>query len=533
MPPPTGSPLPFGGAAPSEMQLRRAAAALAANRPQEAEPLLRELLDREPFNVAALQLLAEVAQRAARLEDAQSILGRVLTLEPDNAAARHRLAMLLWQQNRWDEALAETERLLARDPAHAQYRDLKATILAQAGRLDEAIAEYAALLEAHPKLHFTWMRYGNALRIAGRREDAVAAWRQALALKPNLGEAWCSLANLKTFRFAARDAESMRAQIRRGDLGKEDRVGLYFALGKALEDEGRHAESFEHYAKGNALWRSGLAHDAAATSALVARCKAVFTREFFAEREGYGAEAADPIFIVGLPRSGSTLVEQMLASHSQVEGTAELQEMIGIARRLDQQAGRYPEAVRMLSAAAAGALGATYLQQTRIHRRTERPFFIDKMPNNFLHAGLIHLILPKAKIVDVRRGAMACCFSNFTHHFARGQEFSYELSELGRYFADYVSLMAHFDAALPRLIHRVDYETLVADPESEIGKLLDYLGLPFEEACLRFFETDRPVRSASSEQVRRPIFRESLARWRPFEPWLGPLKSALGPLAGQ
>ena len=528
--PPTNTPASPAGDS-TEAQVRQAAAALAANRPQQAELILRDLLEREPFHAGAVALLAEVAARALRLEDAEALLQRALASEPGNAPARHRLAVILWQQSKWDEALAQVETLLAQAPADLQVRDLKASILAQAGRLDEALAAYEALLAEQPDLPHSWMRYANALRTAGRGEDCIAAYARAAALKPDLGEAYCSLANLKTYRFESGEIAAMRAQLARAELGREDRAAFHFALGKALEDEANYEESFEHYAQGNAMWRQGVAHNAASTSALMAAIREVFDADFFAARAGFGSPAPDPIFIVGMPRSGSTLVEQILASHSAIEGTGELNEIIEIARRLNERPERYPAAARNLTASTAAALGEAYLARTRPHRRTGRPFFIDKMPNNFAHAGLIHLILPNAKIVDVRRGAMACCFANFSHHFARGQQFTYELSELGRYYADYVALMAHFERVLPGRIHRVQYEALVANPESEIRKLFDYLGLPFEDATLRFFETARPVRSASSEQVRRPIFTSSLERWRHYEPWLGPLKSALGPLA--
>ena len=351
---------------------------------------------------------------------------------------------------------------------------------------------------------------------------------------PGLGESWWSLANLKTFRFGPQDIAQMRAQLGRTDLPDEDRLHLHFALGKALEDEGGYAESFEHYSKGNAIRRAQLGYDAGEISDLVRRLKNVCTADFFRAREGSGSPAPDPIFVVGLPRSGSTLIEQILASHSAVEGTMELPELLSIARRLGGrktrgEASAYPEVLAELPTVEFRELGEEYLQRTRVYRKLGRRFFIDKMPNNFFHIGLIHLMLPNAKIIDARRHPLGCGFSCFKQHFARGQGFAYSLEDIGRYYADYVDLMAHYDSVLPGAVHRLVYERLVESPEAEIRRLLAYCGLPFEDGCLRFYENNRAVRTASSEQVRMPIFSEGVGQWRHFEPWLGPLKKALGP----
>jgi tetratricopeptide (TPR) repeat protein len=379
------------------------------------------------------------------------------------------------------------------------------------------------------------MSYGHALKAIGRQADCIAAYKKSIALAPTLGEAYWSLANLKTVRFEPQDIEAMRTFAAREKLADEDRYHLHFALGKALEDEGNYAESFQHYDAGNALRRKSITYDADETSDHVRRSKELFTSDFFAARAGQGNAAPDPIFIVGLPRSGSTLIEQILATHSAVEGTMELPDIIGIARRLSgrksrSQTSNYPEMLATLDADALARLGGEYLERTRIQRKLGRASFIDKMPNNFAHVGLIHLILPNARIIDARRHPLGCCFSVFKQHFARGQAFSYEQTELGRYYVDYVDLMTHFDAVLPGRIHRVLYERMVSDPEREVRGLLDYCGLPFEEECLHFYRNSRAVRTASSEQVRQPIFRESVEQWRNFEPWLNPLKRALGPV---
>jgi len=395
---------------------------------------------------------------------------------------------------------------------------------------------YADLLEQHPRNPKVWMSYGHALKTAGHGDRAIDAYRHSLQDEPSFGEVWWSLANLKTFRFSADDLAVMRQQLARDDLGDEDRLHLEFAVGKALEDAAEYEPSFRHYARGNAIRRAQLHYSADDTSRRVRHIRAMYTRDFLAARAGAGSPARDPIFIVGLPRSGSTLIEQILSSHSQVEGTMELPEIISITRMLREQGGPdsampYHEALAALDADALRELGEHYLAHTRILRKTAAPLFVDKMPNNFMHVGLIHLILPNAKIIDARRHPLACCFSGFKQHFARGQSFSYSLEDLGRYYRDYVTLMAHFDAALPGRIHRVLYERMVEDTEAEVRGLLDYCGLPFEESCLRFFENARPVRTASSEQVRKPIYRDGVDHWRHYAPWLVPLETALGQVA--
>ena len=516
-----------------EPELQQAAAALAENRLAVAERLLKPFLKRQPDNVAALRMLAEVAGRIGRYDDAEALLARCLELAPGFMPARHNHALALYRLNRPTEAIAEVDRLLAAEPGHPAYRSLKAAALAQIGEYGAAIAAYQGVLAEFPAQPKGWMSLGHALKTVGAVGDSIAAYRRSLELQPSLGESWWSLANLKTFRFSDEDVRVMAAQLVRADLGEDDRLHLHFALGKALEDAGSYADSFEHYGQGNALRRASLAYDADETSAHVARSKAVLTPAFFAERAGGGCDARGPIFVVGLPRSGSTLVEQILSSHSEVEGTMELADIASIARRLGGQRRpgdepAYPGVLAELTSDQLKALGEEYLERTRVQRKLGRPLFIDKMPNNFAHIGLIHLILPNAKIIDVRRHPLACCFSGFKQHFARGQGFTYDLGDIGRYYADYVDLMAGVDEALPGRVHRVIYDQLIDDPEAEVRRLLDYCGLGFEPGCLRFYENARPVRTASSEQVRQPLFREGLDQWRHYEPWLAPLKAALG-----
>lgn len=516
-------------------RLLDAAIALAEDRIPAAEALLREHLKQAPTDVAAIRMFAEVAARVGRNEDALNLLARCLELAPSFHAARQNYALLLHRGNQPEQALVEIDRLLAAEPGHLAYRNLKAVVLCRIGDYEPAIRIYADLLEHYPRNAKVWVSYGHALKTAGHTDRAIAAYRQSLELEPSYGEVWWSLANLKTFRFSADDLAAMRRELARADLAEDDRLHLEFAVGKALEDAGEYEPSFRHYARGNAIRRTQLHYSAGDTHARVQYIREHYTRDFFAARADAGSAARDPIFIVGLPRAGSTLIEQILSSHSQVEGTMELPEVTSITRLLRMQgdadsAMPYHGALAALDAEALCALGERYLAHTRIQRKTSAPLFVDKMPNNFMHVGLIHLMLPNAKIIDARRHPLACCFSAFKQHFARGQNFSYDLADVGRYYLDYVALMAHFDDVLPGRVHRVVYERMVEDTEGEVRRLLDYCGLPFEASCLQFFQNPRPVRTASSEQVRQPIYREGVDHWRRYAAWLGPLASALGPV---
>jgi Flp pilus assembly protein TadD len=519
-------------------RLLRAAEALADNRLPDAEALLRDWLKQHPTDVAAIRMLAELAVRVGRNDEALGLLERCLELAPGFREARQHYALVLHRDQHSEEALAQLDILLADDAGNPGCRMLKAAILCRLGEYDAGIALYEAILREYPNNPRVWMSHGHALKTAGRQDAAIAAYRRSIALDPGFGEAYWSLANLKTFRFGDDEIAAMRAQLARGDLAEEHRFHFDFALGKALEDRADYADSFAHYAAGNALRLQAMPYRAGDTSARVARAKRIYSRDFFAERAGCGDAAPDPIFIVGLPRSGSTLLEQILSSHSAVEGTMELPEIIAMTRTLRRGAeasASYHDVLAELPFEAFAELGRQYLERTRVQRKTGAPLFIDKMPNNFLHLGLIHLMLPNAKIVDARRHPLACCFSGFKQHFARGQNFSYSLDDLGRYYRDYVELMAHFDGVfaecgLPGRVHRVIHEHLIDDTETEVRRLLDYCGLPFEARCLRFFENDRPVRTASSEQVRRPINRDGVDQWRHYAPWLDPLKAALGPV---
>ena len=522
-------------AAVRDPDLLRAGQALAANDLPTAEGLLRPHLKRRPTDVPAIRMMAELAARIGRLGDSENLLRRALELAPGFTAARANLATVLYRQNRATEAIAELERIEQAGAANIGHASLKAAAFGRIGGHEEALGLYRQLLDVRPHEPKLWMSYGHILKTVGQQPDSVDAYRRALAIQPTLGEAWWSLANLKTVRFDDADVDAMTSALEAPDLSREERFHLHFALGKALEDRKDAEASFGHYAEGNRLRRRLIDYDPSVMRDHVDRSIALFTPEFFAERGGLGSPSPAPIFILGMPRAGSTLVEQILASHPAIEGTAELPDIPDIARRLDGRKLKgddsfYPECLAGMDGAALRALGEEYLERAQVQRFTDRPYFIDKLPNNWAHAGLIRMILPNARVIDARRHPLACGFSNFKQHYARGQKFSYDLAELGQYYSDYVRLMRHFDAVLPGYLHRVIHEQLVDDPETEVRRLLDFLGLPFDPACLAFYENTRPVRTASSEQVRRPISREGLEQWKMFEPWLGPLKTALGPL---
>jgi tetratricopeptide (TPR) repeat protein len=465
---------------------------------------------------------------------------RAVQSAPGFDLAREFLVRLLMQSNRLPEALAHAETLgksPMKVPGHAL---MKASVLVRLGEQAPAGAIYEQLLAAQPGQPQVWQNLGHVRKTLGDQAGAIHAYREAVTRQPTMGEAWWSLANLKTVKLGPADIAAMQAALvppeRGGASQAEDIFHLHFSLGKAFEDAGDDAAAFRHYDTGNRLRRAMVRHDADSFSAEVAETARVFTSAFIADRGVGGCPAPDPIFVVGLPRSGSTLVEQILASHSMVEGTMELPDMMMIASRLQSRVDEgdfadFGAMVASLTPADRLRLGEEYLDRTRIHRKTGKALFIDKMPNNWQHVGLIRLILPNARIIDARRHPMSCGFSGWKQHFARGQTFSYDLSDIGRYYRDYVGLMAAYDAAAPGAVHRILYEDMVANTESEVRRLLDYLGLPFEPACLEFYKNDRAVRTASSEQVRQPIFTDGIDHWKRFEPWLGPLVESLGSVA--
>jgi len=510
----------------TDPRLIEAALALNAERLDVAERLLKAYLKDDPFEVRAIRMLAELAARIGRMGDSEALLRRAVEIAPAFMPARANLALVLARTGRAAEALPLLDALFEAEPEDIGHFNLKAATLGRLGDFDEAIALYEQVLARAPNQPRVLLSLGHMLKTVGRQTEGIAAYRRAIALRPQLGEAWWSLANLKTVRFDEKDRATMERMLGERDLTPEDRFHLHFALGKAWHDRKEAAKAFGHYAEANRLRRERLPYDPRTISTAVDRAVDVFTSDLFAAAAGTGCMAPDPIFIVGMPRAGSTLIEQILSSHSQVEGTSELPDLPAIAR---EQAG-YPGSVRDMDAETREMCGEEYLKRAGVQRRTARPFFIDKLPNNWLYVPFIALILPKATIIDARRHPLGCGFANFRQHFAQGQPFSYDLADMGAYYGDYVQLMAHVDAVLPGRVHRVFYEEMVADTETQVRRLLHACGLPFEPACLEFYKTERAVRTASSEQVRQPIYTSGTEEWRAYDAWLGPLREALGPV---
>jgi tetratricopeptide (TPR) repeat protein len=497
-----------------------------------AENIVRPFLLRHGNHIEAMRLLARIAFKREVLDDAELLLEAVLELAPDYRAARHDYARVLMDRHKYARARLQIEQLLALEPSNRQFRTLYATTCVGLGEHDRAIVLYRELLREGPEAADIQLSVAHSLKTQGRRQEAIEAYRTAAATRPNYGDAYWSLANLKTYRFEDAELERMLAGEAATDTPPVDRYHLCFALGKALEDRGEYAQSWLHYQRGNALKRAESRYRPEIIETNTRRQIEVCTREFFASRDGVGAPSAEPIFIIGLPRSGSTLLEQILASHSSVEGTQELADIPRIVlglqgREPDLDNPRYPGVLEQLPPAELQRLGAKYLADTQVYR-TGKPRFIDKMPNNFRHVGLMHLMLPNARIIDARREPMACCFSNLKQLFASGQEFTYSIEDIARYYHTYLDLMQHWDRVLPGRVLRIWHEDVVEDLAGNVRRILDFCGLEFEPACVEFHKTERSVRTASSEQVRQPIFREGLDQWKNFEPWLGSLKEALG-----
>jgi tetratricopeptide (TPR) repeat protein len=497
-----------------------------------AERVVREYLLKHGDHVEGMRLLAQIGVRHDVLDDAELLLESALRLAPDCHPARYEYAVVLLKRHKHAQARAQMEELLRIDPENRTYRTTYATVCMGIGDYARALPLYRELartMQQDPELHLS---IGHALKTQGQTLGAIESYRTATRVKPDCGDAYWSLANLKTYRFTERELADMRAAEADPATRLADRYHLCFALGKALEDRAEYAESFAYYERGNALKKSECRYRPGITERNARLQKAVCTAEFFAARAGFGSRSCAPIFVVGLPRSGSTLIEQILASHSSVEGTMELADIPRLVQELEGRSDkhsepRYPALLGELTADDCRRLGEKYLADTRVYR-SGKTFFVDKMPNNFRHLGLIHLMLPQVKIIDARREAMACCFSNFKQLYASGQQFTYSLEDIARYYCAYLDLMAHWEAVLPGKILRVQHEELVGDLEGNVRRMLEFCGLDFDPACIEFHRTERQVHSASSEQVRQKINREGLEQWRHFEPWLRPLRLALG-----
>jgi len=497
----------------------------------EAERIIRQHLKTHVDDIEAMRLLARIGMQLEVLDDAEFLLESVLVFAPNYHLARYDYVRVLLQRHQNVKALEESKTLLQAEPGNRDYRAVYATACLALADYDGAIRVYRELVAETPQAADLHLSIGHALKTLGRQQEAVLSYKTAAQVLPSFGDAYWSLANLKTYRFADDEIARMQVEEASENVRLIDRYHLCFALGKALEDRADYAQSFRYYERGNMLKKSEIRYRPEPIDRNIKLQTELFTQEFLAARRGMGCENPDPIFIVGLPRAGSTLLEQILASHSLVEGTMELADITRLALHLqgrapNDQEPRYPGVIAELSAEQLRRFGAKYLADTRVYR-TGKPFFIDKNPNNFRHIGLIHLILPNARIIDARREAMACCFSNFKQLFAAGQEFTYGLDDIARYYRGYIELMAHWDSVLPGRILRVQHEDVVEDLDGNVRRILEFCGLPFEPQCLEFYKTERSVRTASSEQVRRPIFKDGLDQWQHFEPWLGPLRAAL------
>jgi len=516
-------------------ELVDAAELIADGKVAKAEAILRPFLKINPLNVNAIRLLAEVGMELGALKDAENLLIRCLELAPDYHAARYSYTNVLYKRHRFKDAIVMLDKLLEIEPTNGVWLTMKAANLVEINEHQQALEIFESIIEkfpSHPQVH---MSYGHALRAVGRAEESIAAYEKCIAQGTGLGEAFWSLANLKTYRFSEDKIAQMEAILRDKSCDYRDYYHLLFALGKAREDRKEYQLAMAAYAKGNQVRGKSVPWSADRFHQDTKKIKSFFNEDFFRKNQSMGCQANDPIFIVGLPRAGSTLIEQILSSHSEVEGTAELADIIALARKIDGRAhrhdpGLYPAALAQMNAAQFTEMGQSYLDSTAVQRVSDTPRFLDKMPNNFSHVGLINLILPNAKIIDARRHPMDCCFSGYKQLFASGQGFTYGQERIGRYYRDYVEIMDHWDNVLPGRVLRVHYEAMVEDTENQVRRLLDYCQLPFEEQCLKFYENKRTIRTASSEQVRQPIYRSGMNQWQPFEQWLAPLRDALGPV---
>ncbi|MES2057570.1 MAG: sulfotransferase [Pseudomonadota bacterium] len=506
--------------------------AFAAGRHGDAEHLVRDALAHGRENMAATLLLAEIAAAAGLDEEAVKLYRTGLSAMPDDHEIKFKLANALFRLNQVTAAIAIVDDIVATRPDDMSAALLRLTMLGQIGEYDEAERGYGESLSRCEDFAMLWVGYAHLLKTSGKISDSIAAYRRALMLEPGLGEAWWGLADLKSGVLGEADIVTIEEELRHSGDNAYQALHLHFAAGKALEDARQYPASFKHYARGNAIVAAGANHDAAAQSDETDRTIRLFDQPFLADRKGAGHPSRAPIFILGMPRAGSTLIEQILSSHSLIEGTAELPYISLLAHRLVAErwssgSVRYPDVVAGVDPAALAALGELYLEAAAVHRKTDRPYFIDKLPENWLHIGLIHLILPNAIIIDARRDPMACGFSNFKQHYAKGRSFASSLGDIGRYYSDYVRLLDHIDTVLPGRVHRVEHETLVTNTESEVRRLLTHIGVEFEASCLRFYENARPVRTASASQVRRPIDPTSGQAWQPYSQWLSPLADAL------
>ena len=514
-------------------ELIEAARFISEDKLKKAEPILRDYLKDYPLDVNAMKLLGDIGVKFRAYKDAGYLFSRALDLSPDYDEARLSYANLLYKRQLPFQALEQIQILLDKDKDNAQYLTLKAVNLALANQHDEALKIFEIIInDKNIKNNQLHLSYGHTLRAVGNLDKAIASYKKAITTKTGFGEAYWSLANLKTYKFTDKDIEDIKSLLKNEDLKIEDYYHLLFALGKAQEDNNQYEESIAAYIKGNTLKSKQVPWDSRKFTKECDELIDFFTEDFLSNNINTGDLNTDPIFIVGLPRSGSTLLEQILSSHSLVEGTTELQNIIALSRKIankknSQSKSEYPSSLAKTDKEEFQKMGAAYIKNTLDQRVTDKPYFIDKMPNNFVHIGLIHLILPNAKIIDARRSPMDCCFSCYKQLFGSGQGFTYSQNRIGNYYLDYLRIMEHWDKVLPGKVHRVIYEDMIEDTENEIKKLLKFCDLKFEQGCIDFYKTKRTVRTPSSEQVRQPIYKKGIGQWKNYEPWLGDLTKTL------
>lgn len=518
---------------PAQADLEKATLLFAEGKFRESEALAKKLIDNNPRDVNAGLLLGRIAIDARAYDEAEILLQKVVEIAPRFIPAWHDLVAAFKEQGKEEKAIKAIEKALQLEPTNAGSHYFYAGLLAMVGRTEESAESYKRAVELDSKLVGAYLGLGHVLKTLGDQEGGIAAYREAIALRPNLGEIYFSLSNLKTFRFTDDEIAEMVKRISHESLSSESVVHLAFSLGKAFEDNKDYDRAFQYYSQGNEVHRNSIVYDPVRTEVSHSKIKETFSGEFFnrIKTTQPGVKDPDPIFIVGLPRSGSTLLEQILASHSLVDGTSELPDL-GIVSQMitDKDKGRvFPGGILEMSDDEITYLGQQYLDRSQQQRRGA-PFFTDKMPNNFAHIGLIQAILPNAKIIDARRHPLDSCVGSFKQHFAKGQTFTYDLFELGEFYLQYDQLMAHWNEVLPGKVLRVQYEDVVQDLETQVRRILDYCDLPFEETCVNFHETERAVRTASSEQVRQPIYNKSVNTWKRFDSHIGDLKEALEPL---
>ena len=505
---------------------------LAGDKLRKAERLCRAFLQQNKQHIEGMRLLAQIGVRLHSYSDPEFLLETCVELQPNHIPARTDYLNLLLHLQQFDKALEQAEILLANDPDNPRYQSSQAAALVGLGRSEEGIACYRKLLAKDSGNARLLLLLGHALKSTGAFGEAIDAYREAYRIRPEFGDAFWSLANTKTYEFSESELSHVVDYERADVTPVEDRIHLCFAAGKAYEDRKNYDTSFAYYERGNALKKEQLKYKDEMFQSRVEAQIEVCSAELFERRQNAGCAAPDPIFVVGLPRSGSTLLEQILASHSKVDGTMELHEILSLAQRLrgrtvDREP-LYPANLRDIKDENLRQFGERYIENTRVYRE-DAPFFVDKMPNNFLHIGLIRLILPNAKIIDARRHPLACCFSGYKQLFGEGQEFTYGLHEIGRYYAGYVRLMDHWDEVLSGFVLRVMHEDVVEDLDGQVRRLLEFCNLPFEQSCIDFHKTKRTIRTPSSEQVKQPIYRSAVEQWRYYEKHLEPLRDALGP----